>query len=207
MGQYPFPNPVKYYRDYELDSIRGDILEGNRAWRPQEGLQMNFVETGEQRTLSREHFHPMAKSDDIFVSCMSLNLDNELYDEFKTDVCVEILDCERFVRRICDSIAKRLGNASAEKLVAKKVDYYKRSDPIGVTWALPERIACSKEMSYLGQAEYRVAFPINDAFRHENVTIQIGPIENLKRGKGPYKEFFASIGNIREYARIKRKRA
>jgi hypothetical protein len=148
----------------------------------------------------------MSKADDIFVSCMSLNLKNELYNEFKTDVCVEILDCERFARKIFYSIAEKLGNASAEKLVSKKVDYYKKSDPIGVTWALPERITCSKEVSYLGQAEYRIAFPINDAFRHENVTIHIGPIENLKRGKGPYREFCASIGNIREYARIKKKR-
>jgi hypothetical protein len=57
-GQVLF-RTLSYYRDYELDSFRGDILEGNRAWRPQEGLQMNFVETG-----SNGHFQ-----ESTFIQC------------------------------------------------------------------------------------------------------------------------------------------
>ena len=196
---------LSYYRDYERDSVRGDYLEGNRAFRPDTGLLLTNVETGEKFLLPREHFQPKVNSEDIFVSCMSTDLKTDLFEEFDTTVCVEILDPEKFVEAIRVAVEKEHGKTNSDRLIAKSVDYYRPSDPIGATWALPERIVFSKEERYSRQAEHRIAFPTNDGFKFENVNIEIGDFSKAKREGVIHKTFLASIGDIRKLAKVHRK--
>ena len=81
--------------------------------------------------------------------------------------------------------------------------YYQFSDPPKENWALPERIAFSKHDGFSWQEEFRMAYPTNDAFRFENVKIQIADLEKhntvqeASHGKRVFK-----IGNISEICKV-----
>ncbi len=194
--------PLSYYRDIEMDGVRSDMFEDTREFRPEGGLKITFVETGKILILPRESFLPKAKADDIFVSCMSTKLDHMLFEKFDP-VCVEISNVKQFSRRIRQAIELQVGKKSSEEAEFDYVKYYKPSDPLGPTWALPEQITLSKPEIFSWQNEYRIAYPTNGAFDFENVEIEIGAQQPSKETN--QKMIFISIGNIKDIVTIHRK--
>ena len=160
-----------YFRDYEDPSVRGDPDEGTRVHRPEGGLKIKKVDTGEELTLPHR-FESTANEDDIFVCCFSTAFDPRLAERFSVTCCVEIKDASAFIARIRNALALR--SSIKDKLLAfGPVKYYEHSDPPIVDWALPERIALSKPASFSWQQEYRIAFSVNGAFDVENVKLRL----------------------------------
>ena len=196
---------LTYYRDLENDGIRGDRFEGSRIHRPEEGLLITNVKTGEQIKLGNEHFISSAHEEYIYVSCMSTELSKELFEKFESNVCIEILDGVRYFQRIQKAIRKFLGDKVSKQAKSENVNYYSFQDPLKENWALPERIAFSKPKEFEWQKEFRIAYPTNDAFDFENVKIQIKQIEKHNEFKNKsHGQRFIDIGNIERLCNVHR---
>jgi len=186
---------LSYFRDYEDAGVRGDPNEGTRVHSPTGGLKITKVATGEELTLPHR-FESTANEDDIFVCCFSTAFDPVLAKRFSADVCVEIKDTSALIARIRNALALR--SSVKNKLLAfGPVKYYEHTDQPIIDWALPERIALSKHISFSWQQEYRIAFSVNGAFDVENVTLRL---VTEPRGKNQrtaaYPQRILKLGNI-----------
>lgn len=164
---------LSYFRDYEDAGVRSDEYEGTLVHLPSDGLKVNKIATGEVVALPHR-MESSAKEDEIFIYCMSTELSSDIARRFNAEQVVEILDPVRFLAMVRAglSLRKRL---RANKLAHQRVRYYDWNEPPMVDWALPERIAMRKPNSFSWQKEYRFAVPLGDAFRVENVTINLVP--------------------------------
>lgn len=162
---------LSYFRDYEDNGVRADEHEGTLVHKPLGGLQANFVRTGAGVDLPHS-MEATAKEDDIFVYCMSTELSPDIGERFNAEMAVEILDPGRFLGRVrnCLALRKRI---YTKELVHGHVRYYEWHEPPIVDWALPERIVMRKPKSFEWQKEYRIAAPLGDAFRVQNVSVKL----------------------------------
>lgn len=186
---------LSYFRDYEDAGVRGDPDEGTRVHRPEGGLKIRKVDTGEELTLPHR-FESTANEDDIFACCFSTVLDPQLAERFSANMCVEIKDSSALIARIRNALALR--SSIKDKLLAfGAVKYYEHKEPPIVDWALPERIALSKPASFSWQQEYRIAFSVNGAFDVENVKLRLvtEPRSHLPRATA-YPQRVLKLGNI-----------
>jgi hypothetical protein len=90
---------LSYYRDYEDDGVRADPFEGTLTHRPKEGLTVTMVGSGEVRSLPHT-LESTVREDDIFVYCMSSELNLETAKRFRTSVCIEIHKSVQFLHRL-----------------------------------------------------------------------------------------------------------
>lgn len=165
---------LSFYRDYEDAGVRADRFEGTLAHRPQDGLKVTMVESGEVRSIPYT-FESTAREDDIFVYCMSAELSPAIAKKFETAVCVEIHKPVQFLHRLRTALGLR-SRFRANALIHGEVRYYELHEPPIVDWALPERIAMRKPSHFSWQCEYRFAVPRGDAFTVENVSVKLVPI-------------------------------
>jgi hypothetical protein len=164
---------LSYYRDHE-DAVRGDAMEGTTSFRPVGGLQI----TKEDGTkITAPSFDQTVRGYEIFVYCASLVLDRKIAAEFKAVACVEISDVREFIRRI------KSGLAPSARVRARPVDYYSVEDNCNPRWALPDRIAATKDKSWSWQKEYRFMFSKTDAldFEQANYRIVLGRTDPISR--------------------------
>jgi hypothetical protein len=154
---------LSYYRDHE-DVVRGDAMEGTTSFRPVGGLQIT-KQDGSKSVASS--FDQTVRGYEIFVYCTSLVLDRKIAAEFNAVACVEITDVREFIRRI------KSGLPPSARVRARPVDYYSVEDNCNPRWALPDRIAATKDRSWSWQQEYRFMFSNTDALDFEHATYRL----------------------------------
>lgn len=165
--------PLSYYMDYEDDQTRGDEFEGTRVFQPDEGLRISNLSSGKLFDLPLAH-QSTADEDNIFVYCLSTEFSKELADRFRTSVCIEIQEPEKFISKVRAAIPP-LHKIQSKHLAHGPVNYYPRQEPPIVDWAFPDRIALSKLEAFSWQHEYRLAFAVKDAFDLEKVAVKLVP--------------------------------
>ena len=154
---------LSFFKNIEDNQIRGDEFEGVKKYEPTEGLLINNLTTGKTFKL-KGSFESNVKSSDIFVFCMSSELNKEMCIRFDADVCIEFIDHNEFINKIVKSI-NRFHDA---RIVNDFVKYYNFNDPPIVDWAIPDKIVILKPDYFEWQKEYRIAFGVNGAFDLEN---------------------------------------
>ena len=192
---------LSYFRDYEDEGVRADEREGTLVHRPTDGLQITRVPTGEKVVL-QHRLESTAKEDDIFVYCMSTELSSAIAKRFKAEVAVEITEPVKFLARLRSSLSLRR-QLRVGQLVHQEVHYYEWHEPPIVDWAIPERIAMRKPKSFEWQKEYRLAVPKGDAFRVENVSVKLVPMDavQLPRAKS-HPQLLLKLGSLAKICRI-----
>lgn len=165
---------LSYFRDYEDEGVRSDPFEGTLAYRPMDGLRGKLVKTGEEVDLPYT-LESTAREDEIFVYCMSTEVNRAIGQRFGAQVALEITKPHEFLARVRSALAMRR-RLRVEKLVHQEVRYYEQHEPPIIDWALPERIAVRKPASFAWQKEYRLAVPAGDAFDVENVQVKLVPL-------------------------------
>ena len=194
---------LSFYRDYEDEGVRSDEFEGTRLHRPNDGLKVTKVATGEVVSLPHS-FESTAREDDIFVYCLSTTHSAALAEKFNADTCVEIHEPVAFIARIRSALAVR-PSIKNKRLEYGPVKYYAPHDPPIVDWALPERIALSKPSAFAWQGEYRIAFAINGAFNVENVQVRlVSPGERRKPRSTDHPQRLFTLGSMAKLCTIHR---
>lgn len=192
---------LSYFRDYEDAGVRADEHEGTLVHQTLGGLQINNLTTGDSGIVPYR-FESTAKEDDIFVYCMSTELCPEIAQRFNAEVVVEILDPSKFLTRLRASLSLRR-RFRVNQLVHDGVRYYRWEDPPVVDWALPERIAMRKPERFSWQKEYRFAVPVGDAFRVENVSVNLIPIGAGRKVRAMvHPQHLLKLGNLSKICRV-----
>lgn len=192
---------LSYFRDYEDAGIRSDEHEGTLVHLPTDGLKINKVASGEVVDLPHR-MESTAKEDDIFIYCMSTELSLETTKRFNAERVVEILDPVKFIALVRSSLSLRK-KLRAEKLVHQPIRYYDWHEPPMADWALPEKIAIRKPSSFSWQKEYRLAVPLGDAFRVENVSVNLVlPGTTRPRRLTPHPSVLLKLGKLSKICRV-----
>jgi hypothetical protein len=192
---------LSYFRDYEDKGVRADEHEGTLVHKPLGGLQANLVATGAVVDLPHR-MESTAKEDEILVYCMSTELSADIGQRFNAEMAVEILDPAKFLGRVrsCLALRKRI---HANELVHGTVHYYEWHEQPIVDWALPERIAMRKPKSFEWQKEYRIAAPVGDAFRVQNVSVKlVAPGSPRPPRATAHPQMCVKLGNISKICRV-----
>jgi len=100
----------------------------------------------------------------LFVFCLSTALQCSLFDEFKSDVCVEIVDPTEFFRR-CERKVNREVRWHESGLLHGPVEYYAPNRPVVGNIKNPKCIPFFKHESYAHQQEYRLAASLAGGLR------------------------------------------
>ena len=192
---------LSYFRDYEDAGVRSDEHEGTLVHLPTDGLKVNKVATGEVVALPHQ-MEATAMEDDIFIYCMSTELSENIAHRFNAQVIVEIHQPTKFLALVRSSLAMRK-RLQASKLVSQSVRYYEWHEPPIVDWALPERIALRKPMSFSWQKEHRIAVPLGDAFRVENVSVNLVlPGTKRPRRTTTHPSVLLKLGNLSKICKV-----
>lgn len=199
-----------YYWDYEdakAAQVIGDEYEGTRLFRPLNGLEINNLTQGVQSNLQRGAEF-ITKANEIFVFCVSMSFNDALKAEFDAKACVEILDPRKFIQRWERALPpEALVTSGAvgdyKKYVCRRVGYYHGHDLPGNGWAIPDLITTTKLKKFAYQEEYRFAYTKTDAFRFENVRIEL---VDRKAWPAPKPEEHANetlhLGDLRDICEI-----
>ncbi len=168
---------LAYFRDLEDKGVRGDANEGTATFQPEGGLQINNLTQGESFIMPSSKFTSTARCDEIFVFCTSRVLSASLWKEFGSVMCVEITNIPAFCRRVESHLpanAQFPGTPGREH-IGHRVEYYDVSDEPSPRWALPDRIALSKQAVFARQDEFRLVFSMTGALGFENVSVALKP--------------------------------
>ena len=170
------------YRDIEEQKVRGDRKEGTSVYSPPKGLEItNYT----RKTFSVKEGWLMesdAKSDEIFVFCMSKSLTDEMMRAFNAVACVEITDVPRFCRRVENALKDAsLGGKPGRERIGQAVQYYDPAHQPEARWAIPDMIASSKFNYYKWQDEFRLLYSRTDALKFQNVSMRLikGELEHV----------------------------
>jgi hypothetical protein len=194
---------LSYFRDYEDTGVRADKHEGTLVHQTPEGIQINNLTTGESEVLPYR-LESTIKENDIFVYCMSTEFCPETAQRFNAEVAVEIFDPSKFLARLRASLSLR-SRFRTRQLVHGPVHYYNWEDPPIIDWALPERISMRKPEVFSWQKEYRFAVPTGDAFRVENVNINLVPTGAERTVHTTvHRQYLLKLGNLSKICRVHR---
>jgi hypothetical protein len=153
------------FRDYEdkaAKQIIGDEYESTGIFRPNDGLQISNLAQGAASTMHMG-IESSARAGEIYVSCVSFVLAEDLKREFGAVAGVEIRDPLRYIRRWIASLPT---NA---KHFAREVEYYSREQVPDNIWPQPELIATTKLDRFAYQQEDRFGFSTIGALDFEQV--------------------------------------
>jgi hypothetical protein len=134
---------------------------------PEGGLQMNNTTQGFSTTIPAGAIRAALKSEEVFILCASNTMKDELRIRFEAACCVEVFN----ISALCARIQAHLPTTATFRVQA--VEYYAKSDEMGIRWAFPQKIAFSKMDGYRWQDEYRFAFSLTDALAYGNAEQQI----------------------------------
>jgi len=196
---------LNYFRDLEAQGVRGDAHEGTSVCAPGDGLQVTNQTQGTRFTLPAHALVSRARCDEIFVFCASRVLSARLWDAFDAQACIEITDVPAFCSRVNSALppgAKSPGRPGRERL-AWRVEYYSPTDAPDTRWALPDRIAYSKQAPFAWQEETRLVFSTTGALDFQNValTIEQPPTAtNAAAGEPPFCDIGARC--VRDICRL-----
>lgn len=194
---------LSYFRDLEDEQkkVRGDRFEGTRLHQKPDGLEVT-LNNAPQTTYLQGSFESRAKSDDIFVFCLSTVLSADLACDFGTTICIEIRNPALLICGVRSALQRR-PSVKNKTLLHDPVRYYNAGESVGINWALPERITMSKTEDYDWQHEYRLAFAVNSAFA-VGATEQAFVLPNGVWEKQPpsYPEKLLKVGDLRRYCTV-----
>lgn len=162
---------LSYFRSYEEQQVRGDKHEGVSLYRPKAGLELTNVHTGQKHFLAGS-FESTVRDREIFISCLSRRFSRRLAREFNATACVEICQPFEFLMRIRAAL-RRCRSHTACVPKNGRVRYYTPETVPLARWAVPEQIVMQKLNPYRRQAEYRIAFATNGAFRVYDVATRL----------------------------------
>lgn len=189
---------LSYFRDLEDEQkkVRGDKYEGTWLHHKPEGLDLT-LNNAPQPTNLQGSFESRAKSDDIFVFCLSTVLSADLACDFGTTICIEIRNPALLIGGVRSALQRR-PSVKNKTLLHDPVRYYHAGENVGVEWALPDHITMSKTEDYGWQQEYRLAFAINNAFA-VGATEQAFVFPNgvWERPPSSYPEKLLKVGDLR----------
>lgn len=200
-----------YYRDYEdakAAQVVGDEYEGTRLYRPLNGLEITNLTQHTQGNLQRGAEF-ITKAHEIFVYCISMSFNDALVKEFDAKACVEICDPLKFIQRWQRALPPEAVVTSGavgdyQKYVCRMVSYYHGHDLPGNVWAIPDLITTTKLKKFAYQEEYRFAYTRTDAFKFENVRVEL--VDRKARPIPKPEEHFhetLDLGDLRDICRIR----
>ena len=194
---------LSYFRDYEDQGIRADEHEGTLVHLPLDGLHVKNVTTRELIALPHR-LESTALEDEILIYCMSTELSASIATRFDAEVAIEIVDPVKFLSRLRTSLSLRR-QLRVHQLVHEKVRYYEWHEPPIVDWALPDRIALRKPVSFDWQREYRFAVPVGDAFRVQNVSVKLVPLDAIRPVRSAiHPQLLLKLGSLANICKIHR---
>ena len=117
-GDLLFRN-LSYFRQYE-DNRRGDPFEGFHRDNPDNDITLSDSKTGKILAKGDFSFLNSTNTDLINVFCLSKALKAELYEEFKANCCIEIIDADEFIRRTRFAVT-RLASAHDSGLLTGQI--------------------------------------------------------------------------------------
>ena len=192
---------LSYYRDlYDDKGVRSDPNEGALVHRPKGGLKIKLKETGQELAMEQS-LRFDAHYNDIFVYCMSTEQNDSMSTGFDGTVCVEIFDVPRFLARIRSALTLRR-RVRVAQLIAKPVTYHEEHEEVGINWAFPDRVAFRKPMSFKWQNEFRIAFPVNNAFGFQNLDMSMAMAPPESKTPLPHPSMTLKLGNLSKICRI-----
>jgi hypothetical protein len=160
-GDLLFRN-LAYFRQIE-ELGRGDLLEGLHIDRPDNAITLTR-EDGRSFSYDGASMINEIAVERLFVFCLSTALLGSLFDEFKSDVCVEIVDPTEFFRR-CERTVDRQVRWQESGLLHGPVEYYAPNKPAVGNTKDPKCIPFFKHESYAHQREYRLAASLSGGLR------------------------------------------
>lgn len=170
-------NSLSFFISCE-DKSRRDNEEGTCIYRPTGGLLVTNLTTQKTFTLPGQFNSKIKSPDRIFVFCVSNDLSKDLYQKFRAQGCIEILDAEEFKRRLQSQIteAHRQGKLGSDQLMAGPVSYFPLNEEPGTRHACPDQIVMAKSEDYKDEKEFRFAFSLDaGAFDVNNVEYSLSP--------------------------------
>ena len=155
---------LSYFRQM-ADRSRGDHLEGHHRDNPDNDVTITNLSSG--MTVSGDFsFLNSTNTDKTFIYCLSTFHDEQLYEDFSCDACVEIMEPAEFIRRVRIAV-KRLVSIDPAGLMFGPVHYYAVNKPSKSDIKNPKKLAFLKDEEYSYQREYRLVFGRKNAFKLE----------------------------------------
>ena len=158
-GELLFRN-LTYFRQYECEK-RGDPLEGHHRDNPDDDIVIDNLSSGKKIKGDFSCINS-TNSDLIYVFCLSQSLNSHLYNEFESDVCIEITDTDEFIRRVLIAV-KRLISLHKIGLLHAPVSYYAPNEPAEFNIKDPKELVFAKDNAFLSKdlSRIRKDVPLN----------------------------------------------
>ena len=139
--------PPSVFKALEGDLVRGDAHDGALRHAPDEGL-LARRDDGAVVDWTGMVLKSTPKTNDIFTTCMSRELSEDLAADFKAPYCVEIKDPQVLVHRL-----RMRAHASSKidytTVFDGNMDYRPLALAPNVDWALPEKLVFLKPESFV----------------------------------------------------------
>lgn len=199
-GELLFRN-LTYFRQYECEK-RGDPLEGYHRDNPDDDIVIDNLSSG-KKIKGDFSFINSTNSDLIYVFCLSQSLNSNLFNEFESDVCIEITDADEFIRRVRIAV-KRLISLHKIGLLHAPVSYYAPNKPAEFNIKDPKELVFAKDNAFLSQDEYRLVFGTKKSFNlTQQIVINGAHSFREEAMKGIAKEKMIRIGNFTDIANVR----
>lgn len=197
-GRLFFRN-LAYFKRLE-DAARGDIAEGMHIDKPDTPVTIQTVD-GRVKTSGQFAFHNEINHERVFAFCMSMNLEQRLYQEFKSDRCVEITDVPKFISRVKIGIRKS-PTISKSGLLHGRIEYYRANQKIHANIKDPKRLPFLKPFDFDGQSEYRLVCAEKNGFKLKQSIVN--ELHNLIDDVAEMqdKHRYISIGKIYDISKV-----
>lgn len=201
-GSLLFRN-LAYFRKVE-DNIRGDELEGSHLDMPEDGFTLTF-QNG--RKLRGEKFANSIDPEGVFAFCLSTTLNQRLFDEFESDVCIKIVNVRKFLTR-CKRKVDWIPGSS--EFACGMVEYYEFGRKTARSIKDPVNIPLFKPSDYSNQSEYRIYFAMEDSLKMtKKITIKGNPLglpeETSEKSIPKSLEKIIRIGSLDDVASVVRR--
>ena len=199
-GELLFRN-LTYFRQHECEQ-RGDSLEGHHRDNPDKDIEIINLSSG-QKIKGDFSFLNTTNTDLIFIFCLSKTYSDRLFEEFKSNACIEITNVIELLKRTRIALRKLISFHPAG-LLYNDVKYYAANQPAEFNIKEPKELVFAKDEVFRNQDEYRLVFGKKKAFNIEQkivVNVQYDFREEAMKGTPIDK--LITIGNIADIAAVR----
>ena len=199
-GELLFRN-LTYFRQHECEQ-RGDPLEGHHRDDPDKDIEITNLSTG-QKIKGGFSFLNTTNTDLIFIFCLSKTYSDRLFEEFKSDACIEITDVTGLLKRTRIALRKLISLHPAG-LLHNDVKCYAANQPAEFNIKEPKELAFAKDEAFRNQDEYRLVFGKKKAFNLEQKIVVNGQYDFREEAmKGTPMDKLITIGSIADIAAVR----
>jgi hypothetical protein len=144
---------------------RSDLLEGLHMDHPDNPVMLRSVNNpGQTLWAGDAAFLNSIDPNKVFVFCLSHDLSDALFEEFRSDACVEIIDPKQFIARVTRQV-RGLLSFRQHGLLHGPVHYYAPNKPTKASVENPLTIPFFKHEAYSHQHEYRLVLPLRNGLK------------------------------------------